>query len=140
MFKKLLFLLFVLFCTVSYSQIGGKSVYQFLNLVTSPRQAALGGKIITNFDYDPNAALFNPASINQEMHNHLSVNYANYYGEVTYGTASYAYTYDRHLQTFHAGVNYVNYGDFEGVQFGGSMNKRKTSINGFLTFVLVFHK
>ena len=91
MFKNFLTLLFVLFCSVSYSQIGGQSVYQFLNLVTSPRQAALGGKVITNFDYDVNAAHFNPASINQEMHNHLSVNYASYYGEVTYGTASYAF-------------------------------------------------
>jgi hypothetical protein len=33
--------------------------------------------------------------------------------EVTYGTASYAYTYDRHLQTFQVGVNYVNYGSFK---------------------------
>jgi hypothetical protein len=47
------------------------------------------------------------------MDNHLALNYGSYYGEVTYGTASYAYTYD-HLQTFQVGVNYVNYGSFEG--------------------------
>lgn len=35
-------------------------------------------------------------------------------GEITYGTAAYAYTYDRHVQTFHGGVNYINYGNFEG--------------------------
>jgi hypothetical protein len=39
--------------------------------------------------------------------------------EVTYGTASYAYTYDRHLQTFQVGVNYVNYGSFEGYDESG---------------------
>lgn len=82
--------------------------------MTSPRQAALGGKIVTLYDYDVNQATFNPATINPEMHNQLSVNYGNYYGEVTYGTAAYAYTYDRHVQTFHMGVNYVNYGDFDG--------------------------
>jgi len=134
MFKNFLTLLFVLFCSVSYSQIGGQSVYQFLNLVTSPRQAALGGKVITNFDYDVNAALFNPASINQEMHNHLSVNYANYYGEVTYGTASYAYTYDRHVQTFHAGVNYVNYGNFEGRDESGALTSDFTGSEVALSF------
>jgi hypothetical protein len=37
----------------------------------------------------------------------------------TYGTASYAYTYDRHLQTFQVGVNYVNYGSFEGYDESG---------------------
>ncbi|MFL9843612.1 type IX secretion system protein PorQ [Flavobacterium rhizosphaerae] len=114
MFKNLIFYFSLLFTTVSFSQIGGKYTYQFLNLVTSPRQAALGGKIITLYDYDVNQAIFNPATINRDMHNQLSVNYGNYYGEVTYGTAAYAYTWDRHVQTFHMGVNYVNYGTFEG--------------------------
>jgi hypothetical protein len=53
------------------------------------------------------------------MDNHLALNYGSYFGEVTYGTASYAYTYDRHLQTFQAGVNYVNYGSFEGYDESG---------------------
>lgn len=119
MFKKLLLYLLFFVCTVSYSQIGGKYTYQFLNLVTAPRQAALGGKPITIYDEDVNQVNFNPAAINVEMDNHLSLNYANYYGEITYGTASYAYTYDRHLQTFQAGVNYVNYGSFDGFDENG---------------------
>lgn len=120
MFKKLFISIIMLFCAVSYSQIGGKSVYQFLNLVTSPRQAALGGKVITIFDEDVNQAHFNPATINPEMDNHLAINYGSYFGAVTYGTAAYAYTYDRHVQTFHAGVNYVNYGKFEGYDENGN--------------------
>jgi hypothetical protein len=119
MLKKLLFFSLFLVCTVSHSQIGGKYIYQFLNLVTSPRQAALGGKVITIYDDDVNQVNFNPATLNAEMDNHLALNYGNYYKEVTYGTASYAYTYDRHLQTFQAGVNYVNYGNFEGYDENG---------------------
>ena len=57
-----------LFCSWSYGQIGGKSIYQFLNLVTSPRQAALGGKVITIYDNDVNQAQFNPATINRKRH------------------------------------------------------------------------
>ena len=119
MFKKLYFFFIFLGCTVSYGQIGGKYTYQFLNLVTSPRQAALGGKTITIYDDDVNQVNFNPATINPEMDNHLAINYGSYFGEVTYGTASYAYTYDRHLQTFQVGVNYVNYGNFEGYDENG---------------------
>ena len=119
MLKKLLLYVLLFICAVSYSQIGGKYTYQFLNLVTSPRQAALGGKVITIYDDDVNQAHFNPATINDEMDNHLALNYGNYFKEVTYGTASYAYTYDRHLQTFQAGVNYVNYGSFEGYDENG---------------------
>jgi len=114
MLRKLLFLFLLLLSATTFSQIGGKSVYQFLNLAQSPRQAALGGKTVTVVDYDVNQAFYNPATINAEMHKRLSANYGSYFGEVSYGTAAYAYTYDRHLQTFHAGISYVNYGTFEG--------------------------
>lgn len=121
MHKKLTFGVFLLMFCTAYPQIGGQSVYRFLNLVSSPRQAALGGKAITIYDYDVNQALFNPATINEEMDGRLALNYANYLGDVSYGTASYAYSYDKHINTFHAGVNYINYGKFDGAdEFGNS--------------------
>jgi hypothetical protein len=83
---------------------------------------------------DVNQALFNPATINPEMDNHLAVNYGNYFGAITYGTASYAYTYDRHVQTFHAGVNYVNYGKFEGYDEYGSATSTFTGSEMALSF------
>lgn len=132
--KKLLILFLFSVCTVSYSQIGGKYIYQFLNLVTSPRQAALGGKTITIYDDDVNQAHFNPATINPEMDNHLALNYGSYFGEVTYGTASYAYTYDRHLQTFQVGINYVNYGKFEGYDENGQVTSPFTGSETSLSF------
>lgn len=134
MFKKLLIVLLVLFCTDSFSQIGGKYVYQFLNLVTSPRQASLGGKTVTIHDYDVNQGIFNPATINPEMDNRLSVNYGSYFGEVTYGTAAYAYTYDRHVQTFHASVNYVNYGSFDGYDENGQQTAEFTGSDIAVSF------
>ena len=126
MIKKLLLYILLFVCAASYSQIGGKYTYQFLNLVTSPRQAALGGKVITIYDNDVNQAHYNPATINEEMDNNLSLNYGSYFKEVTYGTASYAYTYDRHLQTFQAGVNYVNYGNFDGYDENGQATSNFT--------------
>ena len=124
----------LLFCAVSFSQIGGKSVYHFLSLVTSPRQAALGGKVLTIYDEDVNQIHFNPATINPEMDNHLALNYGSYFGDVTYGTASYAYTYDRHVQTFSAGINYVNYGKLEGYDENGIKTSDFTGSEIALTF------
>ena len=114
MYKKIIF--YLCFCSTIFAnaQVGGQSVYQFLNLVPSPRQAALGGKVITFYDEDVNQAHFNPATINQDMDNHLAVNYGSYFGEVSYGTMAYAYTVDRHTRTFFIGANYVNYGTFDG--------------------------
>ena len=107
--------------TVSvFAQLGGNATYQFLNLMSSPRQAALGGKVITNVDYDVTQALYNPATINVEMDNQFALNYANHLGDIRYGTAAYAYTVDRRTQTFHAGVTYINYGNFEGYDENGN--------------------
>lgn len=134
MLKKLIFFLFIFFCTLTYGQIGGRYTYQFLNLVASPRQAAMGGKTITIYDEDVNQALYNPATINPEMDNHLAVNYGSYFGAVTYGTASYAYTYDRHLQTFQVGVNYINYGQFDGYDENGQATSQFTGNEVALSF------
>ena len=134
MFKKAICIGFCFANLVSFGQVGGKSIYQFLNLVTSPRQAALGGKVITFYDNDVNQAHFNPANINAEMDNKLSLNYGSLFGEVTYGTASYAYTYDRHVQTFFGGVNYVNYGKFDGYDENGQQTSNFTGSELALTF------
>lgn len=131
--NKFLYIL-ILFCTVSYGQIGGKSVYQFLNLVTSPRQAALGGKNITIYDHDVNQANFNPAAINTEMNNRLALNYGSYFSEAAYGTASYAYTFDNKLKTVQAGVNYVNYGTIDGYDENGSATSSFTGSEVALNF------
>ncbi|OOB82643.1 penicillin-binding protein [Flavobacterium columnare] len=110
---KFLFLAYI-FSSSIYSQIGGNGVYRFLNLTTSPRQVALGGKAITIYDNDVNQPILNPASINQEMDGKLAVNYGSYLGDISYGTASYALIYDRHVQTIHGGISYINYGKFDG--------------------------
>ena len=114
MLKKITTFICLLTSSAFFAQVGGESTFQFLNLVSSPRQAALGGKVITNYDYDVTNGLFNPASINAEMDNQLAVNYSSYLGGISYGTAAYAYTWDRHVQTLHIGMTYINYGDFDG--------------------------
>lgn len=119
--KFLLSAALLLLTTTIYSQIGGRYTYQFLNLVSSPRQAALGGKNVTGYDYDPTSALFNPASINAEMENQLSVNYVNYIADVNYGTVGYAKAFGEKKRIFQAGVTYINYGKFDGFdEFGNS--------------------
>lgn len=108
------------YSSAAFCQLGGEATYQFLNLMSSPRQAALGGKVLTNVDYDVTQALYNPATINVEMDNQLAVNYSSYLGGINYGTAAYAYTWDRRTQTFHVGMTYINYGSFDGYDEDGN--------------------
>jgi len=132
---KRVIILFILFSSLfAQAQVGGRYTYQFLNLTTSPRMAALGGKVITNYDYDPTQGLVNPASINPAMDNQLSVNYINYIGDVNYGSAAYAYLWDRRTQVIHAGVTYVNYGSFDGYDEQGNETNSFTGGEVALSF------
>jgi len=132
--KKFTTLLVFLHVALAYPQLGGEATYQFLNLVSSPRQAALGGMVLTNVDYDVTQALYNPATINVEMDNQLALNYSSYLGGISYGTAAYAYTWDRRTQTFHAGVTYINYGNFDGYDENGNATGTFTGNEAALSF------
>lgn len=116
---KILTLLFFVISVNLYAQVGGESIYNFLNITGSARQAALGGKVITLLD-DVNQPLWNPSTINQKMDNKLGVNYLNYLGDVNYASASYAYMFNRHIGTFQLGITYLNYGDFIGADEEGN--------------------
>ncbi|MBT8253128.1 MAG: type IX secretion system protein PorQ [Flavobacteriaceae bacterium] len=126
--------LVTLSATALFAQLGGEATYQFLNLVSSPRQAALGGKVLTNVDYDVTQGLYNPATINVEMNNQLALNYSSYLGGISYGTAAYAYTWDRRAQTFHIGMTYINYGNFDGYDEDGNSTGSFTGNEAALSF------
>ncbi len=132
--KKTLLHILLFTTTCCFAQIGGRYTYQFLNLVSSPRQAALGGKVITNYDYDVSQPLFNPATINNEMDNQLALNYVSYLGGISYGSAAYAYEWDRRIGTFHAGVTYIDYGTFEGRDANGQLTEDFTGNEVALSF------
>ncbi|WP_144283775.1 type IX secretion system protein PorQ [Chryseobacterium echinoideorum] len=107
--KKLL--LFPLFLSgiVSFAQ-NGTNVYPFLNIPVSARQAALGGDVISIRDQDVSFAIANPALLNKESHNQLSVNAAAYLADSKYGTIAYARDLDNgHMVTLNA--RYMNYGN-----------------------------
>ncbi len=108
------------FSTEMKSQNAGESTYQFLNISSSPRQLALGGKVITNYDSDVSSGLYNPSSINQNMDNILSVNYFSYFSDISFGSLSYAYRLDNRGNTIHFGFSYINYGDFMGYDDNGN--------------------
>lgn len=120
MHRKLVFVIFFFLSISSFGQVAGKHVYSFLNLAQGPRQSALGGKVITLYDYDVTSVLLNPATLNTEMHNQLSLNYNSYISDVNYGTAAYALQLNRWGDMLHIGVSYVDYGSFDGYDEMGS--------------------
>lgn len=119
MTHRLFFLMATSVIWTSFSQVGGKNAYQFLNLPVSPKISSLGGKNITSYSSDPANVLANPALINFDMHNQISANYMNYFADVNYGTASYANDVGRRTQVIQAGITYIDYGSFDGFDEAG---------------------
>ncbi len=86
----------------------GTSVYQFLNIPISPRQAVLGDAISVR-DYDVNFTAANPALMNLEMDKMLSINYASYLADTKIGSVNYVRDLgEGHLASLSA--RYMDYG------------------------------
>lgn len=93
------------------AQVGGNGTYSFLNLSNSARITAMGGHSFAIQDNDINLALVNPSLINENMNNHLSLSFVDYFSDINYGYALYSRTFKK-VGSFTGGVQYLNYGDF----------------------------
>ncbi len=93
------------------AQAGGTATWEFLNLTNSARVASLGGKNISLRDGDLNLVFHNPALLDSNMHNHLLLNYVNYFADINFGYASYSFHHGR-WGSFAGGIHYINYGSF----------------------------
>ena len=102
----------------SYAQVGGKDAYQFLQIPTSPKQAALGGSNVTITGNEVNQVMYNPASLNEEMKGMLGLNFGRFYNDVSMGSAAYAHQF-KNGRNFHVGVTYLNYGTMDGYDENG---------------------
>ena len=106
---KLFFCYLILFSSILHSQVGGESVFQFLNLTSSSRQVALGGEALTLIN-DVNQPIWNPSTINAELDKQLSINYTTYLAGISLGSASYSQVINRRFGAIHGSIKYLNYG------------------------------
>lgn len=121
----------VLLSFSSVAQIGGKSTYQFLNIISSAKVASLGGYAIAIPDGDLEMAYFNPALIDSSMEQELNLNYVNYFSNINYGFAGYVH--NTKIGFLSASVKYINYGKFlladETSAINGEFSAGETALN-----------
>ena len=96
---------------MSWAQVGGNYIYNFLNFNTSSRQAALGGTLLAVYDDDPSLILYNPSLIGARHHTALEVSAVDYFSNAAYGSAMYSHTFKK-VGSFAYGMQFVNYGKF----------------------------
>ena len=114
MMKKYCLILSLFFssCLALLAQ-GGKGVFSFLELPVSAHMAAYGGTNVAVKDADVSYSFINPALLNEETHNTLSLNFTDYIADVMFGSVAYGYNYNDNY--FAAGIQYLDYGKFQGM-------------------------
>ncbi|HBX53663.1 MAG: hypothetical protein A2275_03700 [Bacteroidetes bacterium RIFOXYA12_FULL_35_11] len=124
-------LILLTFSFASLAQVGGNSVYDFINLPNSARVSSLGGNNISLNDHDLNLPFYNPSLLTDSMHHQVVMNFSNYFAGINYGYASFAHKYNDY-GVFAAGIQYVNYGSFrETDETGQELGNFKSSEYNF---------
>lgn len=130
MTKKYIWLFFLLSAFLNAQE--GQRVYEFVNITTSPRQAALGGNAQSMWDSDPNMSYWNPAMVSEYSHGQVGLNYVSYLAGVAFGTVSGVYQIgDYDFLSLHG--QFVDYGDFRGYdeydQFTGNFTAKDAAVS-----------
>lgn len=101
------------------AQIGGSAAFPSLDLPLSARSAALGGNCMAINDNDINLATWNPSMLSPKMHTQLAFSFADYFADVKYGYAGFAYHVDK-VGTFAFTATRVDYGKFRETDITGA--------------------
>lgn len=117
----LLSVILIVVCNSTNAQIGGNNTYEFLNLTSSARIAAMGGDFLTVYDDDITLVESNPSLINPGLSNKLGVAYVDFFSDVNYGFATYARSFNN-VGSFAASMKYISYGKFDYATVTGERN------------------
>lgn len=117
--KSVLIILLIFNTDFLYAQIGGKRIFEFLNLPANARIAGLGGVVVSSTDNDVNMFLSNPVLLDSANDNFLSLNHLDFYANIKYNSVVYAKNLGK-LGTFGFGVQHIRYGSFDSYDASGN--------------------
>lgn len=95
------------------AQLGGKTVFNSLNIYGSARVAAMGGTYISTKDGDINLVAANPALIDSSVNGKLALSYVDYYAKTNMGYAGYARSLGKNKLTCAATMQFISYGNMD---------------------------
>jgi len=98
---------------LTFAQVGGRSVYNFLTVTPEARAAAMGGKNFAHSEAGIELAAHNPSLLNESMHGYLNMNAVSHPSGIFFGSTRYAHHSEKY-GTFGFGFLLANYGTFDG--------------------------
>ncbi len=120
--KKIVVIFLFLFVVIPNKFIA-QTTFAFLRLDESPRAAALAGSFVANND-DPNVIFYNPAGINYLKSRPISFSFVKHVLDINSASIAYSQKIKNLSGRFSAGIQYINYGSFQGADpFGTKTGK-----------------
>lgn len=116
--RKIITLVFCSIATTGWAQIGGRQAFDFLQVPTHARLAAMGGVNVSLADRDVNFFHSNPALAGDTLNGFVSAGYQFYVGDIGNAMFSYAHDLGRYGQLL-AGIQHTNYGSLQGYDESG---------------------
>lgn len=117
--KPVLIILLTISTGFLYAQIGGKKIFEFLNLPTNARTSALGGVVVSATDNDVNMFLSNPALLDSANDNFISFNHLGFYADTKYNSFAYTKNFKK-WGTIGFGIQHIGYGSFDSYDASGN--------------------
>jgi len=119
--KQITAILFLLFSFQLLSaQIGGLNIYDFLQYPNSARMAGINGSTLSKKDGDLSLSFSNPCFIDTTLHKQLVFSNSFYIDKTNLGNVLFAYHHPKIKSTLLYGIQYANYGKFDGRDAAGN--------------------
>lgn len=110
--RQLIIAIIIFLCNqITYAQIGGQYIFQFLELTPSARLSSTGGNGIAWQGNDAGAAWQNPSLLSEKLNTVITANHQNYFDGIKSGHFAYTHYLRKLCLTAQAGVHYYQTGD-----------------------------
>lgn len=117
--KTKLLVLILLISTITFSQTGGNTAFQLLDLHFNARSLGLGGDFISVKDKDVNMGVANASLLNEKMNKDISFSSSLMAGGINYGNLSYGYKL-KDIAMMSSYIQYIAYGKFDRTAVNGT--------------------
>ncbi len=113
---------------------GGQYAFEFLRMANSAHVSALGGMSVANPEQDISLALQNPAMMRPGLHNQLQLTYNAYYADINIANLQYGYHAPKLNTSFFFGLQYLNYGKMDHLDYNGNSYGTFYAVDNAFTF------
>lgn len=127
------------FINLPAQQLGGNTVFNFINQPNSSQLSALGGVNISNISNDVSMSFHNPSLLRTQMHEQLNASFNNYFAGIKNYSLTSAFYLPKPNTNIAVGINYFDYGSLTQTDAAGNIlgNFRP---NDFVLQLMASHK